>query len=94
MAYGNVTPEWKCNYNKKKRTAKFQNLITGEEFLVKNIQVDPTYSTSYYKGYFLIWNEEDLPVYIYNIKKENSIKIKSTGRFTLYVKCLFFTEGK
>lgn len=75
MAYGNVTPEWKCNYNKKKKTAKFQNLITGEEFLVKNIQVDPSYSTSYYKGYFLIWNEEDLPAYIYNIKKKIVLRL-------------------
>ena len=87
MAYGNVTPGWKCNYNKKKRTAKFQNLNTGEEFLVKNIQVDPSYSTSYYKGHFLIWNEENLPAYIYNIKKKMALRLNPPEdlRYTLSV---------
>ena len=33
--YGNVTPEWNCDYSAKKKTALFENIVTGEEFLIK-----------------------------------------------------------
>ena len=87
MKYGNVTPEWQCDYSKKKKTALFQNLITGEKFLIKNMEVDPSYFTMCYKDYFLIWNEEDLPAYICNIKKKTAFELNPPEdlRYTLKV---------
>lgn len=73
--YGNVTPEWNCEYSAKKKTALFQNIVTGEEFMIKNIETDPSYSTSIYKNYFLIWNEDDLPAYLCNIKEKTAVKL-------------------
>ena len=100
--YGNVTPEWKCDYNAKKKTAWFQNIITDEEFLVKNIETAPSYATSIYKDYFLIWNEEDLPSYLCNIKEKTAVKLNPPEelRYTLQVyfsqkeNALLFTNEK
>ena len=72
---GNVTPEWNCDYSVKKKTALFQNIVTGKEFLMKNIETNPSYSISIYKDYFLIWNEEDLPSYLCNIKEKTAVKL-------------------
>lgn len=101
-SYGNVTPEWKCDYNSKKKTALFQNIITDEEFLIKNIETDPSYSTSIYKEYFLIWNEDDLPAYLCNIKEKTAVKLNPPEdlRYTLQVyfsqkeNALLFTNEK
>ena len=100
--YGNVTPEWNCDYSAKKETALFQNIITGEEFLIKNIETNPSYSTSIYKDYFLIWNEEDLPAYLCNIKKKTAVKLNPPEdlQYTLQVyfsqkeNALLFTNEK
>lgn len=100
--YGNVTPEWKCDYNVKKKTALFQNIITGEEFLIKKIETNPAYSTSIYKDYFLIWNEDDLPAYLCNIKEKTAVKLNPPEdlRYTLQVyfsqkeHALLFTNEK
>lgn len=72
---GNVTPEWNCDYSVKKKTALFQNIVTGKEFLMKNIETNPSYSISIYKDYFLIWNEEDLPSYLCNMKEKTAVKL-------------------
>ena len=72
---GNVTPEWNCDYSVKKKTALFQNIVTGKEFLIKDIETDPSYETSIYKEYFLIWNKDDLPAYLCNIKKKIAVKL-------------------
>ena len=72
---GNVTTEWNCDYSVKKKTALFQNIVTGKEFLMKNIETNPSYSISIYKDYFLIWNEEDLPSYLCNIKEKTAVKL-------------------
>ena len=72
---GNVTPEWNCDYSVKKKTVLFQNIVTGKEFLMKNIETNPSYSISIYKDYFLIWNEEDLPSYLCNIKEKTAVKL-------------------
>ena len=72
---GNVTPEWNCDYSVKKKTALFQNIVTGKEFLMKNIETNPSYSISIYKDYFLIWNEEDLSSYLCNIKEKTAVKL-------------------
>lgn len=100
--YGNVTPEWKSDYSAKKKTALFRNIVTGEEFLIKDIETDPSYSTSIYKEYFLIWNEEDLPAYLCNIKKKIAVKLNPPEelRYTLQVyfsqkeNALLFTNEK
>ncbi len=100
--YGNVTPEWNCDYSAKKKTALFQNIVTGEEFRIKNIETNPSYSTSIYKDYFLIWNEEDLPAYLCNIKKKTAVKLNPPEelRYTLQVyfsqkeNALLFTNEK
>lgn len=100
--YGNVTPEWNCDYSAKKKTALFQNIVTGEEFLIKDTETDPSYSTSIYKEYFLIWNEDDLPAYLCNIKKKTAVKLNPPEelRYTLQVyfsqkeNALLFTNEK
>ena len=100
--YGNVTPEWNCDYSAKKKTALFQNIVTGEEFLIKDIEIDPSYSTSIHKDYFLIWNEEDLPAYLCNIKRKIAVKLNPPEdlRYTLQVyfsqkeNALLFTNEK
>ena len=100
--YGNVSPEWNCDYSAKKNTALFQNIVTGEEFLIKNIETDPSYSTSIYKDYFLIWNEDDLPAYLCNIKKKTTVKLNPPEklRYTLQMyfsqkeNALLFTNEK
>ena len=100
--YGNVTPEWNCDYSAKKKTALFRNIVTGEEFLIKNIETNPSYSTSIYKDYFLIWNEDDLPAYLCNIKEKTAVKLNPPEelRYTLQVyfsqkeNMLLFTNEK
>lgn len=100
--YGNVTPEWNCDYSAKKKTALFENIVTGEEFLIKDIETDPSYSTSIYKDYFLIWSEEDLPAYLCNIKRKTAVKLSPPEelRYTLQVyfsqkeNALLFTNEK
>ena len=99
---GNVTPEWNCDYSVKKKTALFQNIVTGKEFLIKDIETNPSYSISIYKDYFLIWNEEDLPSYLCNIKEKTAVKLNPTEelRYTLQVyfsqkeNALLFTNEK
>ena len=99
---GNVTPEWNCDYSVKKKTALFQNIVTGKEFLIKDIETDPSYETSIYKEYFLIWNEEDLPSYLCNIKEKTAVKLNPPEelRYTLQVyfsqkeNALLFTNEK
>lgn len=100
--YGNVTPEWNCEYRAKKKTALFRNIVTGEEFLIKDMGTNPSYFTSTYKNYFLIWNEEDLPVYLCNIKRKTAVKLNPPEelRYTLQVyfsqkeNALLFTNEK
>ena len=100
--YGNVTPEWNCDYSAKKKTALFRNIVTDEEFLIKDMGTNPSYSTSTYKNYFLIWNEEDLPVYLCNIKRKTAAKLNPPEelRYTLQVyfsqkgNALLFTNEK
>ena len=100
--YGNVTPEWNCEYSAKKKTALFQNIVTGEKFLIKDIEIEPSYFTSIYKNYFLIWNEEDLPAYLCNIKRKIAVKLNPPEdlRYTLQVyfsqkeNALLFTNEK
>ena len=87
---GNVTPEWNCDYSVKKKTALFQNIVTGKEFLIKDIETNPSYSISIYKDYFLIWNA----LLSLQHKRENSSEIKSAGRVTVYVTSVFFTKRK
>ena len=99
---GNVTPEWNCEYSVKKKTALFQNIVTGKEFLIKDIETNPSYSISIYKDYFLIWNEEDLPSYLCNIKEKTAVKLNPPEelRYTLQVyfsqkeNALLFTNEK
>lgn len=99
---GNVTPEWNCDYSVKKKTALFQNIVTGKEFLIKDIETNPSYSISIYKDYFLIWNEDDLPAYLCNIKKKIAVKLNPPEdlRYTLWVyfsqkeNALLFTNEK
>lgn len=99
---GNVTPEWNCDYSVKKKTALFQNIVTGKEFLIKDIETNPSYSISIYKDYFLIWNEEDLPSYLCNIKEKTAVKLNLPEelRYTLQVyfsqkeNALLFTNEK
>lgn len=99
---GNVTPEWNCDYSVKKKTALFQNIVTGKEFLIKDIETNPSYSISIYKDYFLIWNEEDLPSYLCNIKEKTAVKLNPPEelRYTLQVyfsqkeNVLLFTNEK
>ena len=99
---GNVTPEWNCDYSVKKKTALFQNIVTGKEFLIKNIETNPSYSISIYKDYFLIWNEKDLPSYLCNIKEKTAVKLNPPEelRYTLQVyfsqkeNALLFTNEK
>ena len=99
---GNVTPEWNCDYSVKKKTALFQNIVTGKEFLIKVIETNPSYSISIYKDYFLIWNEEDLPSYLCNIKEKTAVKLNPPEelRYTLQVyfsqkeNALLFTNEK
>lgn len=99
---GNVTPEWNCDYSVKKKTALFQNIVTGKEFLIKDIETNPSYSISIYKDYFLIWNEEDLPSYLCNIKEKTAVKLNPPKelRYTLQVyfsqkeNALLFTNEK
>lgn len=99
---GNVTPEWNCDYSVKKKTALFQNIVTGKEFLIKDIETNPSYSISIYKDYFLIWNEEDLPSYLCNIKEKTAVKLNPPEdlRYTLWVyfsqeeNALLFTNEK
>lgn len=99
---GNVTPEWNCDYSVKKKTVLFQNIVTGKEFLMKNIETNPSYSISIYKDYFLIWNEEDLPSYLCNIKEKTAVKLNPPEelRYTLQVyfsqkeNALLFTNEK
>lgn len=99
---GNVTPEWNCDYSVKKKTALFQNIATGKEFLIKDIETNPSYSISIYKDYFLIWNEEDLPSYLCNIKEKTAVKLNPPEelRYTLQVyfsqkeNALLFTNEK
>lgn len=99
---GNVTPEWNCDYSVKKKTALFQNIVTGKEFLIKDIETNPSYSISIYKEYFLIWNEEDLPSYLCNIKEKTAVKLNPPEelRYTLQVyfsqkeNALLFTNEK
>lgn len=100
--YGNVTPEWNCEYSAKKKTALFQNIVTGEKFLIRDIEIEPSYFTSIYKNYFLIWNEEDLPAYLCNIKRKTAVKLSPPEdiRYTLQVyfsqkeNALLFTNEK
>lgn len=100
--YGNVTPEWNCDYSVKKKTVLFQNIVTGKEFLIKNIETNPSYSISIYKDYFLIWNEEDLPSYLCNLKEKTAVKLNPPEelRYTLQVyfsqkeNALLFTNEK
>ena len=100
--YGNVTPEWNCEYSAKKKTALFQNIVTGEKFLIRDIEIEPSYFTSIYKNYFLIWNEEDLPAYLCNIKRKIAVKLNPPEdlRYTLQVyfsqkeNALLFTNEK
>lgn len=100
--YGNVTPEWNCEYSAKKKTALFQNIVTGEKFLIRDIEIEPSYFTSIYKNYFLIWNEEDLPTYLCNIKRKTAVKLNPPEelRYTLQVyfsqkeNALLFTNEK
>ena len=100
--YGNITPEWNCDYSAKKKTALFQNIVTGEEFLIRDIETNPSYSTSIYKDYFLIWNEEELPAYLCNIKRKTAVKLNPPEdlRYTLQVyfsqkeNALLFTNEK
>lgn len=100
--YGNVTPEWNCEYSAKKKTALFQNIVTGEKFLIRDIEIEPSYFTSIYKNYFLIWNEEDLPAYLCNIKRKTAVKLNPPEdiRHTLQVyfsqkeNALLFTNEK
>ena len=100
--YGNVTSEWNCDYSVKKKTALFQNIVTGKEFLIKDIETNPSYSISIYKDYFLIWNEEDLPSYLCNIKEKTAVKLNPPEelRYTLQVyfsqkeNALLFTNEK
>ena len=100
--YGNVTPEWNCEYSAKKKTALFQNIVTGEKFLIRDIEIEPSYFTSIYKNYFLIWNEEDLPAYLCNIKRKTAVKLNPPEdiRYTLQVyfsqkeNALLFTNEK
>ena len=100
--YGNVTPEWNCEYSAKKKTALFQNIVTGEKFLIRDIEIEPSYFTSIYKNYFLIWNEEDLPAYLCNIKRKTAVKLNPPEdiRYTLQVyfsqkeNALLFTDEK
>ncbi len=99
---GNVTPKWNCDYSVKKKTALFQNIVTGKEFLIKDIETNPSYSISIYKDYFLIWNEEDLPSYLCNIKEKTAVKLNPPEelRYTLQVyfsqkeNALLFTNEK
>lgn len=99
---GNVTPEWNCDYSVKKKTALFQNIVTGKEFLIKDIETNPSYSISIYKDYFLIWNQEDLPSYLCNIKEKTAVKLNPPEelRYTLQVyfsqkeNALLFTNEK
>ena len=99
---GNVTPEWNCDYSVKKKTALFQNIVTGKEFLIKDIETNPSYSISIYKDYFLIWNEEDLPSYLCNIKEKTAVKLNPPEelQYTLQVyfsqkeNALLFTNEK
>ena len=99
---GNVIPEWNCDYSVKKKTALFQNIVTGKEFLIKDIETNPSYSISIYKDYFLIWNEEDLPSYLCNIKEKTAVKLNPPEelRYTLQVyfsqkeNALLFTNEK
>ena len=99
---GNVTPEWNCDYSVKKKKALFQNIVTGKEFLIKDIETNPSYSISIYKDYFLIWNEEDLPSYLCNIKEKTAVKLNPPEelRYTLQVyfsqkeNALLFTNEK
>lgn len=99
---GNVTPEWNCDYSVKKKTVLFQNIVTGKEFLIKNIETNPSYSISIYKDYFLIWNEEDLPSYLCNLKEKTAVKLNPPEelRYTLQVyfsqkeNALLFTNEK
>ena len=99
---GNVTPEWNCDYSVKKKTALFQNIVTGKEFLIKDIETNPSYSISIYKDYFLIWNEEDMPSYLCNIKEKTAVKLNPPEelRYTLQVyfsqkeNALLFTNEK
>lgn len=99
---GNVTPEWNCDYSVKKKTALFQNIVTGKEFLIKDIETNPSYSISIYKDYFLIWNEEDLPSYLCNIKEKTAVKLNPPEElwYTLQVyfsqkeNALLFTNEK
>lgn len=100
--YGNVIPEWNCEYSAKKKTALFQNIVTGEKFLIRDIEIEPSYFTSIYKNYFLIWNEEDLPAYLCNIKRKTAVKLNPPEdiRYTLQVyfsqkeNALLFTNEK
>lgn len=100
--YRNVTPEWNCEYSAKKKTALFQNIVTGEKFLIRDIEIEPSYFTSIYKNYFLIWNEEDLPAYLCNIKRKTAVKLNPPEdiRYTLQVyfsqkeNALLFTNEK
>ena len=100
--YGNVTPEWNCEYSAKKKTALFQNIVTGEKFLIRDIEIEPSYFTSIYKNYFLIWNEEDLPAYLCNMKRKTAVKLNPPEdlRYTLQVyfsqkeNALLFTNEK
>lgn len=100
--YGNVTPEWNCECSAKKKTALFQNIVTGEKFLIRDIEIEPSYFTSIYKNYFLIWNEEDLPAYLCNIKRKTAVKLNPPEdiRYTLQVyfsqkeNALLFTNEK
>ena len=100
--YGNVTPEWNCEYSAKKKTALFQNIVTGEKFLIRDLEIEPSYFTSIYKNYFLIWNEEDLPAYLCNIKRKTAVKLNPPEdiRYTLQVyfsqkeNALLFTNEK
>lgn len=100
--YGNVTPEWNCEYSAKKKTALFQNIVTGEKFLIRDIEIELSYFTSIYKNYFLIWNEEDLPAYLCNIKRKTAVKLNPPEdiRYTLQVyfsqkeNALLFTNEK
>ena len=100
--YGNVTPEWNCKYSAKKKTASFQNIVTGEKFLIRDIETNPSYFTSIYKNYFLIWNEEDLPAYLCNMKRKTAVKLNPPEdlRYTLQVyfsqkeNALLFTNEK
>ena len=100
--YGNVTLEWNCECSAKKKTALFQNIVTGEKFLIRDIEIEPSYFTSIYKNYFLIWNEEDLPAYLCNIKRKTAVKLNPPEdiRYTLQVyfsqkeNALLFTNEK